>query len=68
VAFVNNYITKQKHGGKTFFPGEGVPPEGQSQTAQTQISPLELQANSGRHFTPGGPFSQFYAQQRGGLA
>jgi hypothetical protein len=53
LAFYNNYLTRMKHGGKVFFPGEGMPPPeaspskapvpfGAAQPSQPQVSALSV--------------------------
>ena len=73
VAFLNNWLTRRKHGGKAFFPGEGGPDEGGmpvAKPANAASQPAFSTAPSANSFAapganlrrPGG-FSQF---NRGG--
>lgn len=71
VSFVNNWWTKRKYGGKVFFPGEGVPPEGMKSNQQPGRSPaLPPSLLAGGHgsklIRSGGPFEQFQRQLQGG--
>lgn len=77
VAFYNNWLTRKKHGGQLFFPGEGGPQQAEKpQTGQVQpnVAPAGQQlgqpnpvqaAQTLRH--TGGAFAQFH-QARGGQA
>jgi hypothetical protein len=39
VSYLNNWLTQRKHGGKVFFPGEGMPPPGETKGPQGPSNP-----------------------------
>ncbi len=58
VAFLNNWLTERKHGGKVFFPGDGVVPDDGKTYRKITGGEVPL------HTRPGGPFALFEQQRR----
>jgi hypothetical protein len=79
MTFYNNYLTKKKHGGRDFFPGEGTPPPeeakpvGMAQAGRYPASATppfaatsQATATNGALHRNGGAFSQFQQARQGG--
>jgi hypothetical protein len=65
LAFYNNYLTRMKHGGKVFFPGEGMPPEPVSNKSPVPFSgaqPPQASALSVPVYHPMSPGAMNYRQ------